>query len=199
VLGFIKALPEATRPDAQIIASPFSFNMESGAKAVQFDRQPGAQIMGYPARPQSRGSITIRSADPREMPIIRPNYLTHEYDRRVTVAVMRFMRKLLEQPALKPLVKLETTPGASVQSDDEILDVARRTGQSGYHATGTCKMGLDTDAVLDPRLRVRGVQGLRVMDCSVLPSMVSATTNGPVMAMAWRAADLILEDAKSGS
>ena len=102
----------------------------------------------------------------------------------------------MAQPALKPYLADETTPGRAIESDQEILDAFTRLGQSGYHAVGTCRMGADDAAVLDGRLRVRGVTGLRVVDLSFLPTMVSGNTNGPMMALAWRAADLILEDAR---
>lgn len=108
----------------------------------------------------------------------------------------RFLRQWMAQPAIAGMVTDEREPGASLQSDDQILDAFRRQGQAGYHACGTCRMGDFADAVLDDRCRVKGVSGLRVVDGSIMPAMVSANTNGPIMASAWRAADLILEDAR---
>ena len=128
--------------------------------------------------------------------MIRANYLGTEQDRRVTVDMFRFMRRLLAQPALQPHLECETLPGSQVESDDEIIDACARDN-SGAHATGTCKMGQDALAVVDERLRVRGVEGLRICDLSVFPTQVSGNTNGPVMAVAWRAADLMLEDRKA--
>jgi choline dehydrogenase len=106
---------------------------------------------------------------------------------------VRLIRRLYAQPALAKYVVEETWPGPAVQSDDEILDAFHRIGGAGYHAAGTCRMGADPGSVVDPKLRVRGVDGLRVADISVMPSLVSGNTNAPAMAMAWRAADLILE------
>jgi choline dehydrogenase-like flavoprotein len=138
----------------------------------------------------------IGSADAAAALTIRPGYLTDAYDREVTVRMFRLMREWVRQKAIAPLIAEEASPGTSVQSDDEIIDAFRRRGQAGYHACGTCRMGAFADAVVDSRLRVKGVAGLRVVDGSVMPAMVSANTNGPIMALAWRAAELILEDAR---
>jgi choline dehydrogenase len=134
----------------------------------------------------------IRSSDPAASPLIRVNVLSTEYDRRLTVDMVRYVRRLLRQPALHPFVGEETFPGSLVQSDDQIVQVCRRLGTPGAHYTGTCKMGQDRLAVVDEKLRVRGVSGLRVVDGSIMPTLVSGNTNGPIMAMAWRAADLFL-------
>jgi choline dehydrogenase-like flavoprotein len=155
------------------------------------------QVFSYVLRPESQGTVMARSANPADMPMIRPNYLAAEADRRSSIGTVRFMRRWLSQAPLAPFLGDETTPGANVESDDEILDAFARLGQSGYHACGTCRMGTDARAVLDERLRVRGVSGLRVADLSFFPTLVSGNTNGPMMALAWRAADLILEDACS--
>src|SRR5262249_24518437 len=115
-------------------------------------------------------------------------------DQRCSVGVVRFMRRWLAQAPMVPYVGEETTPGKTVKTDDEIISAFASLGQSGYHACGTCRMGADDKAVLGEDLRVRGVSGLRVVDLSFFPTMVSGNTNGPMMALAWRAADLILED-----
>ena len=152
-------------------------------------------LFSYPLRPRSQGSVTIESADPARPTRIVTNYLADEYDRQVSIGAFRFMRRIVQSEPLRKLVKSESYPGPKVQSDEQILEEFRQRGQSGYHACGTCAMGSSDDSVLDARLRVRGVEGLRVMDLSVIPTMVSGNTNGPMMAMAWRAAELILEDA----
>ena len=136
-----------------------------------------------------------RSARPEDPPVIRPNYLSTQSDQRGSVGVVRFMRQWLSQPALHSYLAEETTPGPDVQSDEGILEAFAQLGQSGYHACGTCRMGTDPKAVLDERLRVRGASGLRVVDLSMFPTLISGNTNGPMMALAWRAADLILGDA----
>jgi choline dehydrogenase len=136
----------------------------------------------------------IRAANPAAAPEIRGNFLSTEYDRQVTVDAFCYIRRLVRQPSLQPYIGEETFPAANCHSDDEIVDACRVLGGPGSHFSGTCRMGQDAMAVLDERLRVRGVSGLRVADGSIMPTLVSGNTNGPIMALAWRAADLILED-----
>jgi choline dehydrogenase-like flavoprotein len=191
--GFIRTRPGLNRPDAQLMLDPYSLDLDS--PTMGFDRRPGAQAFMYPLRPESRGSVMARSSNPDDPPLIHPNYLATEGDRAAVVGAFRFARRLFAQPALARYVAEEKLPGSAVQTDDEILDVFRRRGQSGYHAMGTCRMGNDSGAVLDARLRVRGAAGLRVVDLSVVPAPLSGNTNAPTMAIAARASDLILEDA----
>lgn len=194
---FLKTRPELDRPDAQINIDPYSLDLDS--PTMGFDTRPGMQMYAYGLRPDSRGSVVARSTKPEDPPIIRPNYLAAESDRSTLVGAFRFARRLMSQPALAGFVLEEKTPGPQVQSDDEIVDVYRKRGQAGYHAMGTCRMGADDHAVLDDRLRVRGAAGLRVVDLSVVPGPLSGNTNGPTMAIAARASDLILEDAGKGA
>lgn len=189
--AFVRTRPALTHPDVQLTVSAYSLDFETGG--TQFDSFPGMQIYGYPMLTQSTGCLRIRSTDPQAPPYIKANYLDNEVDRLTTVDMFRLMRRLLEQEILREFLAEETFPGASVQSDEEILDACARDS-SGAHAVGTCKMGQDAMAVVDERLRVRGVEGLRIVDLSVMPTQVSGNTNGPVMALAWRAADLILAD-----
>ena len=191
--GFYRTRAEAPRPDAQLMMSPFSLDFAAGMAMEPF---PGMQLFSYGLRPNSQGRVRIVSADPDVPAHVDPNYLADEEDCRVAIASMRFMRRLSEQPSLALLLAAETRPGPAVQSDTQMLDAIRQGGQSGYHACGTCRIGGDDGSVVDPRLQVRGVQGLRVMDLSIAPTMLSGNTNGPVMAMAWRGAELILEDAR---
>jgi choline dehydrogenase-like flavoprotein len=193
--GFIRTRPGLDRPDAQIMMAPYS--LDFSAQSLAFESFPGMQIFGYPLRPESLGSVLLRSANPDDAPVIRPNYLSAPIDRQVSVDMIRFMRRWMSQPALAPFLGEETTPGRAVESDADILDAFAHRGQAGYHATGTCRMGTDARAVLDGRLRVRGATGLRVVDISAFPTLVSGNTNAPAMAFAARAADLILEDARS--
>ena len=190
---FFKTRPELDRPDAQINIDNYSLNLDS--PAMDFDARPGMQLYAYGLRPESRGSVMARSANPDDPPLIRTNYLSADADRQTLVGAFRFARRLMAQPALTALIDGEKTPGLGVQSDDEIIDVYRKRGQAGYHAMGTCRMGIDAGAVLDERLRVRGAASLRVVDLSVVPAPLSGNTNGPTMAIAARAADLILDDA----
>jgi choline dehydrogenase len=189
--GFIRTDPAMGRPNAQVTF--WSLSLKDSAAGIELDDFPGMNVMGYPCLTDSEGSITLRSADPADPPLIHTNFLASEHDRSVIIGIFRFMRRIFAHPKVAPLIKQERHPGPAVESDEEILDAARRDGTC-LHATGTCSMGDAPDAVVDARLRVRGVSGLRVMDCSVLPTQISGNTNGPVMGMAWRASELFLED-----
>jgi choline dehydrogenase-like flavoprotein len=191
--GFIRTRPELDRPDAQIMMAPYSLDLTS--PTLDFESFPGIQTFGYVLRPDSCGTVMARSAKAADPPIIRPNYLACESDKRASTGIVRFIRKWMSHAVLASLVGEETTPGPDVQTDEQIVDAFATHGQSGYHACGTCRMGVDSKAVLDERLRVHGVAGLRVADLSFFPTLLSGNTNGPAMALAWRAADLILEDA----
>ena len=137
----------------------------------------------------------ITSRDPLVPPRLTPNYLSNEQDRRVAIDLISVARRYADQSPLRELIAAETYPGPACQSDADILDAYARYGTCGFHAVGTCRMGKDAGSVVDPALRVRGVQNLRVMDTSIMPQIPSGNTNGPTMAMAWRAADIILRDA----
>jgi choline dehydrogenase len=188
--GFVKTRSDLARPDAQLGMGPMS--VDRSRTGFVMERHPGALCGGYPMRPESRGVVAITGADSSAPLSISPNYLSEEADRRTSVGIVRLIRRLFAQPALRSFGAEETWPGAGLQRDDEIIDAFHRIGQAGYHAAGTCRMGPDAGSVVDTRLKVRGVEGLRVADISVMPSLVSGNTNAPAMAMAWRAADLIL-------
>ena len=158
------------------------------------ERLPGLSCMGEILRPTSEGSVRISSPDVDHPLTIDPNYLSTAYDRAAAVRVLRTMRELFEQSPVAGLIDAELSPGIGSQSDDELLHAAITQGQTGFHAIGTCAMGPRDDDVVDDRLRVRGIDGLRIVDLSILPIMVSGNTNGPAMAMAARAADLIRAD-----
>lgn len=198
VAAFVHTREGLDRPDAQLVMAPFSMD-PSVPNMAAFEKQPGMMVFGYPLRPRSEGTLRITSADPAAPLSIRPNYLSDPYDREVSAGIVRITRRLAAQPALAQLIAHETLPGPGVQTDEQMVEAFARGGQAGYHVTGTCRMGSGADAVVDARLRVRGVSGLRVMDLSVAPTMLSGNTNGPVMAMAWRAAELIREDARARS
>jgi choline dehydrogenase len=145
-------------------------------------------------RPESRGYIALASSDPMARPLIHANYLATETDRAYAVKSIEFARKLAATAPLSDLVAAEVVPGPDVKTEAAILDFARRNGATIFHPSGTCRMGTDDDAVVDPRLRVRGVSGLWVVDCSIMPTLVSGNTNVPAMMIAEKAADMILED-----
>ncbi|MEV0674752.1 GMC family oxidoreductase N-terminal domain-containing protein [Mycobacterium sp. NPDC050441] len=193
IVGFAKSRPDVERPDAQLMLGPWTIPPYNLGEPVAIERQAGVSCLGMVLRPTSEGSIEITSADPQAAPRINPNYLGTEYDRAATADLVRRMRALFEQSPIAERISHETYPGPMVQSDDALVDSVLTGGYCGYHAAGSCAMGPDDDDVVDGRLRVRGVEGLRVVDCSVLPTMVAGNLNGPIMAMAWQAADLILQ------
>jgi choline dehydrogenase len=155
------------------------------------ESQPGLTIAPCQLRPESRGTIRIRSADPAEHPAIAPNYLADPLDREVVVAGLRWGRRIAAQPALARYIDHEMRPGREVQSDEQLLAFARQYGTTIYHPVGTCAMGHHPLAVVDPRLRVHGIQGLRVVDASIMPRLVSGNTNAPTIMIAEKASDMI--------
>ena len=188
ITAFVRSNPALERPDAQLTF--WSITFDPTASTLQPEKQPGLFVMAYPLRTRSEGSVMARSLDPAQPPKISTNFLADDYDRKVIVGVFRYLRRFVDQPPLRGFVDHEIRPGAGVRSDEEIIEAAR-LDDTCMHAVGTCRMGPDPGAVVDPLLRVRGVCGLRVVDCSVMPTQVSGNTNGPVMALAWRAAELI--------
>lgn len=187
---FWKSRPDVAEPDLQGVFAPASYRE---GYVGMLDKYPGITAGVWQHRPESRGYVRVQSADPFSDPIIQPNYLQHENDRRVLVDGARLARKLLQTPELAPYVEHETLPGATVVSDDELLDFARRYGVSSYHLNGTAKMGPDSDpqAVVDSQLKVRGLEGLRIADSSVMPQMPSANVCAATMMIGERASDLI--------
>ncbi|MGJ4995389.1 GMC family oxidoreductase [Bradyrhizobium sp. HKCCYLS3077] len=190
--AFFKTDSRLASPDIQIHFIPFSTD-KMGEKLHTFS---GFTASVCQLRPESRGSLRIRSADPAAPPEIRINYLASETDRRANIDGLRILRKILAAPALKPYVSDEAFPGPKVVSDDDILAYCRQTGSTIYHPTSTCRMGADDLAVVDQRLRVRGIDGLRVVDASIMPDLVSGNTNAPVIMIAEKASDMILQDAR---
>lgn len=194
VHGFIKTRPDLQRPDAQ-----YFFVHASYANAAEriLDRAPGMTIGVTQLRPESVGSVHAGSADPLAAPVIRPNFLDAPVDRECLVEAMKIARRIVGRPALQHYISHEMSPGDSVRDDADWLDFARRNGQTIYHPIGTCRMGEDPNAVVDSRLRVRGVPGLRIIDASVMPSMVSGNIQAAVMMVAEKGADLVREDQQS--
>lgn len=190
VFAFVKTRPELATPDVQ-----FHFLPASAAKdGSGLDKFPGMTAIPCQLRPESRGTIKIKSADPTVYPAIRPNYLDASLDQATAVASVKLMRQLCASEAMKPYCGEEVNPGTQVQTDDEILSFARRGGETIYHPVGTCKMGEDEDSVVDDSLRVRGIEHLRVVDASIMPRLVSGNTNAPTIMIAEKAADMILKD-----
>ncbi len=190
--ALVKTSANLPRANAQIGFTPVSVDRH-GTKVTP-DREPGVLACSYLIKPKSRGYLRIQSADARQAPYIQPNYLAHEDDQRDAVDLFRLTRQLFASSAMAPYQPREMSPGADVVSDSDIIDYYLQKGSTALHATGTCQMGLGDDAVLDEKLRVKGIAQLRVADLSVFPDMVSGNTNAPAMAVGWRAADFILEN-----
>ncbi len=189
---FARTRPELEVPDIQFHFQPLSAD-KPGVKMHPFS---GITISVCQLRPESRGRIEIRSPDPHDYPAIHPNYLATGLDQQTAVAGMRVTRALTRTKALSQFIVEEKVPGPSASTDEELLDMARNISQTIYHPTSTCKMGQDKMAVVDERLKVRGIDRVRVIDASIMPTIVSGNTNAPTIMIAEKASDMILEDAK---
>ena len=192
IVAFARSSPELTRPDLQFQMMAASMDLEQLAKtqALVLERQPGMTCTPCQIRPESRGTVHIRSRDAAAYPAIVPNYLGEPADQRAAIAGMKFTRRIMGQPALAPY--LESAADGFGDSDASMLAYARVAGNTLYHAVGTCRMGSDEAAVVDPQLRVRGVERLRVVDASVMPRITSGNTNAATIMIAEKASDLIL-------
>ncbi len=188
---FCRSRPEIAQPDLQLLFFPGSFDVFD---ARELEREPGVRISVSLARPSSRGSIMAVSRDARTAPAIRLNYLSDANDVRVIEAGVEIARRMLAAPALKPYVVRETGPGPEVQSGALMEDYIRRNGSTVHHLAGTCRMGEDADAVVDSRLRVRGIGGLRVIDASIMPRVTTGNTNAPTIMIGAKGAAMVLED-----
>jgi choline dehydrogenase len=191
--AFVRTRPDLAAPDIQFHFAALSADMP-GAPLHNFS---GFTSSICQLRPEARGYVRVKSRDIQEAPAMQPNYLSTELDCAANVAGLKVARRIAAQPALAQHILNEYMPGESVQSDDDLLEFARNTGVTIFHPSGTCKMGNDPMAVVDERLRVRGLTGLRVVDCSIMPTLISGNTNAPVIAIAEKAADMILADARN--
>jgi choline dehydrogenase len=193
VAASVKVLEESATPDVQILLANASF---APGPIRRLDTKPGMTGGMWQMRPLSTGYVEAKTSDPHQAPAINPRYLSHETDRRAAVGGLRAVRRLFAAPVLAAHYVGEILPGAQVQSDDELLDYLRQTGSTVFHATCTCKMGRDPLAVVDDQLRVHGLDGLRVIDASVMPSVTSTNTNAPTIMIAEKGAALILAEAR---
>nr|WP_087575759.1 GMC oxidoreductase [Sphingomonas sp. CDS-1] len=191
--GFLKSDPSQEVPDLQFLAGTVSYE-RLGERPHDFPAIAGGICN---MRPRSRGHVRIKSKASSDHPAIVHNYLMDPYDQALAVKSVRIMRDIFRAPAMQPYRPQEYMPGAAVQSDEQLLDYVRRTGSTAFHPVGTCKMGDDAMAVVDARLRVRGVGGFRVVDASIMPNLVSGNSNAATIMIAEKAADMIRQDAKS--
>lgn len=187
--GFVKLHPDSPAPELQFHFAPawFIFHGASNPEGHGFTLAPGVVAV------KSVGSLELRSADPNDPPRINPNYLAEEADMAVLVAGVKLARQIMNSPAFAPYRGAEYLPGTAVQSDEEIQEFIRNHVQNLYHPTGACKMGNDPLAVVNDRLQVHGVQGLRVADASIMPFIINANTNNPCIMIGEKCADLILK------
>jgi len=188
---FCRSTPEKASPDLQLLFTPASYDP---SKFGTLEHDNGMTVAVCPVRPDSRGTIMARSGDATEKPIITPNYLSDPGDVRVLTAGVRFTRAIFASPAIAQHSVVETLPGRDITTDDAILDYARRFGTTIYHPVGTCRMGDGPSAVVDSRLRVHGLQGLRVIDASVMPTLTTGNTNAPTIMIGEKGAAMIRED-----
>ena len=195
VHALAKTDPSLDRPDVKLQIHNLSAADPRAAEGIKFDDFPGFGIGSFVLRPHSTGSVHIRSRDIGDAPAVTANYLADERDRKTSIAALRLSRRIAEQPAFKKLIVREVRPGPAAQSDAALLEHIAKLGATSYHPIGTCKMGTDAMAVVDPRLRVRGVKGLRVADASIMPTMVSANTNAPSFLIGERCAEFVLAEA----
>jgi len=193
VAASVKVVPESATPDVQALFAHGSY--APGAARV-LDTMPGMTCGMWQMRPLSRGYVEARSPWPRDQPNINPRYFSEETDCRAAVAGLRWIRRLFAAPALAKYVVAETVPGKDVEIDDELLHYAKQTGGTVFHATCTCKMGRDMLAVVDDRLRVHGLERLRVIDASVMPAVTSTNTNAPTIMIAEKGASMVRDDAR---
>jgi choline dehydrogenase len=196
VAAFLRSDPALDAPDLQFVFTPASYSEGVTGQLQEF---PGMTCGVWQLRPESKGYVRARSPDPAQPPAIQPNYLTAETDRRAAVAGIRWCRRLLGTAALAPYRDRETIPGEDLQSDEELLAYARDRGSTVYHAISTCRMGVDPLAVVGPDLRLKGLAGIRVVDASVMPTMVSANTNAATLMIAEKASDMILADRRAAA
>ncbi|MEK9722384.1 MAG: GMC family oxidoreductase N-terminal domain-containing protein [Rhodospirillaceae bacterium] len=192
---FTKVLPESATPDAQVHFIPFSATRPGGT----LHPYPGVTASVCQLRPESRGTVMIASADPFTHPKIAPNYLSTDYDRRLMIEGLKMLRDIVKAPSFAKYLAMEHEPGDACVSDDDLLAYAREKGTTIFHPTSTCRMGNDARAVVDERLRVRGIQGVRVADCAIMPTLVSGNTNAAAIMIGEKCAQMMKEDAGRAS
>ncbi len=193
--AYIRSSEGLPHTDVQVFGLPVTGDIEAALKGGRqtTESKPGLTLAPYQVRPWSRGQITLKDADPRSLPRVQVNYLTDERDQLVSLRAVRWLREMTSQPSLRDLIEHETEPGAQRTSDADLMEWIGRVVTTGHHPVGTCRMGQANDprSVVDPQLRVNGLEGLRVADASVMPSLISGNTNATAVVIGHRAARLI--------
>lgn len=195
LMAHVKSRDDIDRPDIQVVAIPFGLDLSGGLDVAKY---PGMYLLGYQIRPNTRSSIHITTSEADAPPQIYANYFQDEEDRRVTGSIIGHLRTLLSQDPIASEIQGEEFPGPDIQTPEQVVQYARSPGSTIYHAVGSAAMGPDDDDVVGPDLRVRGVDGLRVADISILPRQVSGNTAAPAMAIGWLAADVIRSTSDAG-
>ena len=194
VAAFVKSRPEEDYADLQISFRPMTFSYQRNG-VVTVDAEPGVGVSVNQLRPHTTGTVTLQSPDPAQSAVLTPNFLSNEDDIRAVISGIRQIRRIMATEPIAPRVKSEYWPGPHVKSDEDIFAFMEEHGNSAHHQGGTCKMGRDPLAVVDERLRVRGVERLRVADASVMPHLTSGNTNAPTIMIGVKAADMVRQDA----
>jgi choline dehydrogenase len=195
--GFVRSRPELDGPNLQLYFSPLSYLRARPGKRelMRPDPYPGFLLSAQPCRPTSRGTLQLRSPDPLAAPVITPNSLSTGHDRREMLEAAQFLRKLAATPSLRAVIEHELFPGAQVRSDADLMEDIRQRASTVFHPVSTCRMGSDpSDSVVNARLQVHGLRGLRVIDASAFPSLTSGNTNAPTLMLAEKGAAMVLED-----
>ena len=196
--ALVRSDPRLERPDLQINISAWS-TIDRTRDGIISHPFPAFAISPVHLRPEGRGTVRLKSPDPLAPPEIRFNFLRSDYDMQAMIIGIRIARKIASQQALKGLVVEEMLPGPAVATDEQLADEVRLRGVSNQHPVGSCGMGHGPNAVVDPRLRVHGIGGLRVADASIMPSIIAGNTNAPTIMIGEKASDMILEDARAGA
>jgi len=188
--GFWYADPDARSPDIQLHLG-LGTGIEKGVEAMP---DGGVTLNSCYLRPRSRGTVRLQSSDPRKAPLIDPNYLADARDREMSIRGLKLTQQILAQAPLKPFIRAERLPGAGVQTDADYFDFICQHSKTSHHCAGTCRMGIDDAAVVDPRLRFNGIEGLRIVDNAIMPTVISSNTNAAAIMIGEKAADMIKED-----
>ena len=188
---FCRSRKGLSSPDLQLLYTPTSY---TGRVIGDLEKKPGISVAVCPVRPESRGTIMAESADPMARPVIRPNYLSAESDSHVLFSGIQQTNKILSSPAISEVSLGETEPGREIATVEDAKQFAQNSGATIYHPVGTCKMGEDAMSVVNSRLKVNGVEGLRVADASVMPTVTTGNTNAPTIMIGEKAADMIKQD-----
>lgn len=190
--AFVKSSEDVRSPDIQLHFLPAYVVWKDGARTAENVPGHGVTLLACNIRPTSSGSVSITSPDPQVPPVVDPNYLETPEDMEVAVEGFKIMRRVFDMPAFKGILEDEQLPGPSVQTDEEIRNYIREWGKTDYHPVGSCKMGVDDMAVVDPELKVRGIEGLRVIDSSIMPTIISGNTQAPSMMIGEKGAAIVL-------